>query len=194
MKIGEINLEYANLSDEELISKIPSHLITPLGGQIASFYDSRLDIPLIYSMYGYEMRDKESQQQVHCLLPSHGTEDRHPSARYYPQDRNTGEVRQAVYCHKCQKTHTAFWLLYAIESSRTGMHMREFYAFLKRVFKIPFPRHVFLSFDPQEFFVFTETETRGKRQRLVYSETLLKMKEVGDPIYLAEMNKFWKEM
>lgn len=194
MKTIEIHPEYLSLSDIELIEKIPRDVIIPLTEQISSYYDSKISMQQVYAIYGYELKDTESQQQVSCLLPSHGSQDRHPSARFYPIDRNTGQTKHAVYCHKCQKTTTPFWLLYTRESFFSGIHMREFYTFLRKTFQIPFPRHYFLEFDPVEYFTFTESELKNKLQKIRYAETLLKLKENKDPLYLSEMKRFWKEM
>ena len=194
MKTIDIHPDYQSLSDEDLIAKIPGNLIMPLTDRISSYYDSKISMPQVYMCYGQELRDTDSQQQVQCLLPSHGSQDRHASARFYPTDRNTGQPKHAVYCHKCQRTSTPFWLLYARESFFSGTHMREFYGFLKRTFQIQFPRHVFLEFDPQEYYVFSEDEMQGKLKKIRYAETLLRLKEAQDPLYLSEMKRFWKEM
>lgn len=194
MKTIDLHPDYISLSDVELIEKIPSNTILPLTDAICAFYDKKLSISQVYAYYGFDFKDSDYQQQVHCLLPSHGSSDKHPSARYYPIDRNTGQSRQAVYCHKCQKTSTAFWLLYARESFLSGIHMRQFYLFINKVFRIPFPRHIFLEFDPQEYYVFEESEIKGKLAKVQYAETLLRLKEAKDPLYLSEMKKLWREI
>lgn len=194
MKTIDIHPEYMNFTDEELIESIPTNYILPLTGKIASFYDGKLSMKDVYSIYGQDLGDTESQQQVQCLLPSHGSQDRHASARFYPVDRHTGEVKHAVYCHKCQKTVTPFWLVYFRESYFSEIHMRGVYAFLKKTFQVPFPRHVYLDFDPQAYFVFEETEVQNKIQKIKQAETILRLKEARDPLYLSEIKRFWEEI
>lgn len=182
------------MPDEELISQIPGRYIIPITDALSSYYDSKLDMSAIYNIYGQDLRAGDDQQQVVCLLPSHGSQDRHPSARFYPVDRNTGEIRHAVYCHKCQKMSTPFWLLYKRESFLSGIHMRELFLFIKKTFQIPFPRHIFFEFDPQEYFTFTESEARHKLQKINFANTLLRLKEACDPLYLSELKRFWQEI
>lgn len=193
MKTIEIYPEYASMSDRELIEKMPSHVIVPLSPAISEWYDGKISMSSVYSHYGQDFGSVETQQQVVCLLPSHGSEDRHPSARFYPVDRQTGELKHAVYCHKCQKTSTPFWLLHSREAFFRGIHMREFYVWLGVIFKVAFPRHLFFDFDPQEFFVMEETESRSKFLKIQYAATLLGLKRVRDPLYLSEMKRFWNE-
>jgi len=194
VKTIDIFPDYQNMSDEELIEKIPSNTILPISNAVAEFYDSKVSMCDIYSYYGMELQESDSQQQVQCLLPQHGSQDRHPSARFYPVDRNTGEIKHAIYCHKCMKTVSPFWLLYSRESTYSGIHMRGLYLFIKRIFKVPFPRHIFFNFDPQEYYVLTESEAYSKIQKMQYAQTLLQLKNAKDPLYISEMKRFWQEM
>jgi len=194
MKTIDLHPEYVSLPDEELITSIPGNLITPLMESLSSYYDSKLNMQQVYSIYGHELFLGNDQQQVVCLLPSHGSQDRHPSARFYPVDRNTGELRHAVYCHKCQKMTTPFWLLYKRESFFSGIHMRDLFLFLKKTFQIPFPRHIYFDFDPQEYFTFTESEAKQKIQKIKYAEMILNLKEAKDSLYLSELKRFWQEL
>jgi hypothetical protein len=194
MRTIDLHPEYINLSDEELIKQIPSNTIVPLTESISAYYDSKLLMSQVFTNYGYELGSDDTQQQVQCLLPSHGSQDRHPSAKYYPEDRNTGASKPHVYCHKCQKSRTPFWLMYNRESFYSGIHLREFFVLLKKRFNIPFPRHLFLEFDPMEYYVFEASELSGKLQKIRYAETLLQLKEVKDPLYLSELKRFWQEI
>jgi len=115
--------EFQNKSDSELIETIPLDVVIPILNEVGNYYNERLKMGRVYSVFGHELEDGSDQQQVQCLLPQHGTDDRHPSSRFYSTDRNTGEETHAVYCFKCQRVATPFWLVY-LRKTEEGMKNR----------------------------------------------------------------------
>jgi len=59
-----------------------------------------------------DIYDGDEQCQVSCFLTSHGSMDSNKSARYFREDRETGEVSPAVYCYKCSSVLHTFGYVY----------------------------------------------------------------------------------
>ncbi|MFA5071095.1 MAG: hypothetical protein WC511_01840 [Candidatus Pacearchaeota archaeon] len=180
--------DYKNYSEEEVIKSVPSSVLIAITPDVANYYDSRIRMGLVYQLYGHSLDDSADQQQIPCLLPSHGTTDRHPSSRFYSSDRNTGEKRHAVFCFKCQRTITPFWLLYARESQR-NLKFRDIFLFISKVFKVAFPRQILYSFDPLLYYTMENTEVAQKVQKYLRAEVLLQLKLSGDASYLPELKR-----
>lgn len=182
--------EYQNYTEEQVIEKVPLNILIAILFDVASAYDVALKMGSIYQYYGYYMDDSSDFQQVPCLLPSHGTGDKHPSSRFYSQDRNTGAKRHSVYCFKCQKAVTPFWLLYNREAGIRDVKIKEIFTFIYKTFRIPFPRTILYNFDAEAYYMLSESECATKRKRFQAAEVLMKMKESKDPAYLTELKRF----
>lgn len=190
MKFIDLHPEFQGMSDSEIVTNIPSNVLGPILFDLSQYYSEQIRMGSIYSYYGYELDDTSDQQQIPCLLPQHGTSDRHPSSRYYSTDRNTGILKPSVFCFKCQKTVSSFWLLYMRESEFHGLRTRELLAFISKYFKVPFPRSILFNFDPLVYYTLEMSETNAKRKRIEYAEYLLSLKKANDPLYLRELKNF----
>ena len=99
MKFIDLHSEFQGMSDAEIITNIPSNVLGPILFDLSQYYSEQIRMGHVYSYYGYELDDTSDQQQIPCLLPQHGTSDRHPSSRYYSTDRNTGVLKPCVLFH-----------------------------------------------------------------------------------------------
>lgn len=193
MRFIDTHPEFQGFSDSAIIEKIPSKILGPILFDISEYYNAQIGMGRIYEHYGFELDDSCDQQQIPCLLPQHGTSDRHPSSRFYSTDRNTGILKPSVFCFKCQRTVSAFWLLYMRESELHGLKTREILQYIQKSFRIPFPRTILFNFDPMQYYTLEVSEANMKKARIEYAETLLSLKKAKDPLYLSELKRFLTE-
>lgn len=187
MKIEVLHPELKNMPMQDLVVKVPMRYAVMFSDVLAEYYDSKIGIVDIYRYYGVGIRTRIGHQfQVQCLLPSHGSLDEHSSARYYEADRNTGEVRPRVYCFKCGKVNTLFWMLYRIEEAR-GRKFGEMFDFIWRIFGVEFPREIFLNLDPETAYVL-ERDTQNELLRgRMHADRVRGMKILKPQEYLKEL-------
>ena len=117
---------------------------------LVDYYDTHLDFREVLSHYGVSVYDTD-EQQVTCKLLEHGGVDITPSARFYKYDRETGKERHSVYCHKCNKLLTPFWYVYSMERDYRQENIWGVVDNIKKYYKIPFPRYIFNTFDPEKY-------------------------------------------
>jgi hypothetical protein len=133
--------------------------------------------------------------QVNCLLFEHGSNDFNKSARYYSYDRNTGEDKEGVFCFKCQKYLTPFWYLYKMEKDYRSVQIKDFFLFIKKIFRVDFPRHLILDFDPEAFYTFEDTEGRqGILSKFSYAKSLRGLRDSDSKMYLRSIVNLYQTM
>lgn len=195
MKIRDLHPDLGRVSLDRFFEVVKWGTIYNLFPQIAEFYNSRLSMVRILNYYGMDyVTEGVDHMQVNCLLLEHGSDDFNKSARYFSYDRNTGDAKEGVYCYKCQKYLTPFWYLYAIEKERKKITLLEFFQFVKRIFRVDFPRNLVLDFDPDSYYTFDDV---GERQNVLslfsYAKSLRELKR--DPeIYLKSIIEFYRSM
>lgn len=194
MKFRTLHPEFVNLPEEDFIDRIPYQTVINLFMQIADYYNENLKLWEILRTYGiYDVDEYTEQAQVSCLCVEHGSSDHHKSARYFSVDRDTGNHRPAVYCYKCNKLLTTFWLLYKYEKDHHDLNSKEIFKLISKTFRVPFPRDLILDFDPEKFFTFDESEEDRKKalEGFKYAESLRQFK-TDPPIYCEKLNLLMK--
>lgn len=195
MKLRDLNPGLANVSLDEFFIKIQWGTLFSLLPQISEYYDSRLNMVQILHYYGLDYVEQGvDHMQVNCLWSEHGTNDFNKSAKYYSYDRHTGEAKEGVYCFKCQKYLTPFWYLFKMEKDQKGVHIMDFFKWVKRIFGVDFPRDLILDFDPNAFYTFDDIEEKQSMLSLFsYARSLRKMKE-NPMLYLTNIVNLYNTM
>ena len=123
--------------------------LSPALNAVSAYYSKHLPIWRILNLYGENVGPSDTEQQVSCLMPSHGTSDRNKSARYYSFSRENDENEESVYCFKCDKRRTSLWLMYDILRSE-DMELVQVFEYVEKHFGVPFPRELLLDMDTDE--------------------------------------------
>jgi hypothetical protein len=193
MKVGELHPEYLGMDCSEFIDKVSMNYVHPVVGAVTEYYDSALSIPDIYAHYGAPLRTLSGDEfQVPCILFEHGGSDVHNSSRFYTRDRESGKDSQRLWCFKCQKFTTPFWLVYKREVDFNGASFREVLKNIWVWFRIPFPLSIVLEFDPSQHY---QMEDRNKEEKLrIFGVAQrLRQQKIEDPgEYLRMLKNFWK--
>lgn len=196
MKLRDTNPNLSKVSLEEFFNVVRWGTIYSLFPQISEFYNNQLSMVLILNYYGLDyVVEGVDHMQVNCLLLEHGSQDFNKSARYYSYDRNTGEPKEGVWCFKCQKYLTPFWYLYKMEKEYKNVPIVEFFLWIKKVFRVDFPRDLILDFDPDSFYDFGES---GEKQNIIakfsYARSLRELKDKDPKLYLNNIVNLYKTM
>ena len=187
---------YPDLEREDelgFIEKIPMKSVFPIISEITAYFDKNMTIAGVYDHYGISIRGVSGgEYQIPCLLLEHGSQDTHNSARYYASDRETGVDSERIWCFKCQKFLTPFWLFHSREKDYHGLSFREILQGIWKYFRIPFPRELVLDFDPEKFYQFEDSKIDEKLKILKQAQKIMVLKEFLPREYLVELKRFWK--
>lgn len=154
MRQIELHPEWANASPLQVIEEISHEALNQLFEQTAEHYAKELPLWQVLNHYGVDEVDASMDSAyVPCKLLSHGGEDRTASAKYFTEDRNTGEHRPAFYCYKCQKMLTSFWYHYTMQRDFFEVKsIREVLKHIYTTFGIAPPLDLWFNFDLTEYF------------------------------------------
>lgn len=196
MKLRDTNPNLIDLSLEEFFKVVRWSTIFSLFPQIAEYYNSRLSMVYILNYYGMDyVTSGVDHMQVNCILIEHGSQDINKSARYYSYDRNTGEAKEGVWCFKCQKYLTPFWYLYKIEKEYKDVQIFDFFLWIKKVFRVDFPKDIVLDFDPDSFYTFEDVEGRQNvLSKFSYARSLRDLKGKDSKLYLESIVNLYQTM
>lgn len=142
---------------EIFLEKISNSSIYNLFLEIAKKYEQQIPLWKVINFYrDADLSDYDDEVQVTCSLAEHGSGDKHKSARYFKYDRQTGELRPAVYCYKCNRVLTSFWYIYRKERDFRDLDLKGIFLHIWKVWGIDFPRELILDFDPESFYNFED--------------------------------------
>lgn len=186
MKLLELHPEWLSKGPRDILTEIQSDTLFHLLDITAAYYEQALPLWRVLNYYGVDTIDANTESEhVPCRLLSHGTVDKHTSARYFTTDRNTGEHRPAFYCYKCQKMLTSFWFLYKQERDISERNLRGIYEFILDNFNIAPPIDQWLEFDPDLHFTFDENaEPDLTAARFEQALKVRMLKQVDSKLYL----------
>lgn len=196
MKLRNINPELADASLEEFFKKIQWGTVFSLLPQISEFYDNQLSMINVLKYYGLDyVVEGVDHMQVNCLLAEHGSNDFNKSARYYSYDRHTSDAKEGVFCFKCQKYLTPFWYLYKMERDYKSVQIKDFFLWIRRIFRVDFPRHLILDFDPDSFYTFEDVEEKQSiLSKFSYAKSLRQLKDSDPKLYLRNIVSLYQTM
>lgn len=196
MKLRDINPNLSDVSLHKFFELVQWGTIFNLLPQIAEYYDNKLNMIYILRYYGLDyVYEGVDHMQVNCLLVEHGSKDINKSARYYSYDRHSGNDKEGVFCFKCQKYLTPFWYLYKMEKDYKNLNIFEFFIWVKKIFRVDFPKDLILDFDPDSFYIFGSPEdAQNIRSKFSYAKSLRKLKEVEPKIYLNKIVDYYQTM
>lgn len=140
-----------NLSVRELFKAVSS--VAPIGGcfkEIGAYYSKHVPMWQVLDYLGQPVGQHTEQEQIHCVFSTHGSEDRHKSARYYGFSREGDETESSVYCFRCNDRKTSLRLLEDYRKSRYGEDFIATLEWIEQTFKVPFPSHIILDKDIDE--------------------------------------------
>jgi len=151
MRLQDYHPHWVTADPRQVIDEIGSENLALLIPTTAEYYEKTLPLWRVLTHYGCEgVGPNDETAYVPCKLPSHGGEDRNASARYFTQDRETGEFKPAFYCYKCQKRLGAFWYTYIMERDLSDRNLRDTYKFIYDTFQVPPPIDLWCQFDPTQ--------------------------------------------
>lgn len=151
----KVSLMYPKARDmvwEDMINLVGFKTLISCLPQISEYYQERLHYPQVLHNFGVDIDPSDDyDQNVNCVLYSHGGEDRNASAKYYATDTQTGEPLQSTFCFKCMKSYTVFWFLYRMLKDR-GKTLEETFKHIELHYGVHFPKHILLDFDPDDYY------------------------------------------
>lgn len=152
MKVSLMYPQARDLDWEQMINLVGFKNLISCLPQIAEYYQEQLSFPQVLHNFGVDIDPSDdTDQNINCVLYGHGGEDRHASAKYYAHDTQTGEPLQSTYCFKCQKSYTVFWFIYRMLKDR-GETLEDTFTYIKMYHNVPFPKHILLDFDPDDYY------------------------------------------
>ena len=162
MKLRDKYPSLAEMQPSVLFRRLDRQPVFAGTAEIANYYTQELPLCDVYNFYGDQLSAQydgyfphldsdTSEANISCLLPSHGSADKHRSGKYYSFDRNSGEYRPSVYCFKCQKLSTSLWLVFAIERER-GKDLLDVFDVIFNNFRVAHPVDIVLDFDDEAFY------------------------------------------
>ena len=205
MRFREICPHWETIPTESLLRQAGFAVLNPLIPRIAEWYKVHLPLWAVLQVFGYTQTshsgtgpryplicDSTVEEQVSCILPSHGGRDSAPSARYYLTDRNELSHYGHIYCwgSNCQKAYTSFWYAYAILKEQEDYKYADVILWLERTFRIAFPRHIILDADPDTLDDDGENTARGQDMR----QRFLQVKLLRETVRGRDMAQFLAAM
>lgn len=189
MKLIDLHPEWARMAPRDILEKIQSDTLFHLLEITAEYYSEQLPLWRVLNYYGVDEVDANTESaHVPCRLLSHGSVDKHTSARYFTIDRNSGDYRPAFYCYKCQRMLTSFWFLYKQERDISERNLRQIYEFILDHFRIAPPLDLWFEFDPDTHFTFDEnSEPDVVLASFERATKIAELKSVDPKLYLQSL-------
>lgn len=196
MKLRGINPKLSDVPLDQFFALVQWGTIFSLLPQIAEYYNNKLKMIYILRYYGLDyVYEGVDHMQVNCLWVEHGSSDINKSAKYYSYDRYTDNEQEGVYCFKCQKYLTPFWYLYKMEKDYKNVTIFDIFLWIKKIFRVDFPRDLVLDFDPDTFYNFGSSEDQQSLMaKFSYAKSLRKLKKSDSKIYLNNIVNLYQTM
>jgi hypothetical protein len=191
LKIRDLFPDLEKALVKDFLEKLNMQTIFEVLPKLVDYYNSELKLWQVLNHYGnLDLYEDTEAQQVPCLLPEHGTEDKKNSAKYFNYDRDTGELSESVYCYKCCKKMTAFWFVYSYEKESNGKNLIEVLIYLDQVFKISLPKNIFLDYDAEQQYSWDAVEENESIvHKFKYMESIRITKYADINKYVQELEK-----
>lgn len=123
--------------------------LSPALPTISSYYSKHMPMWQVLQYYGEDVGPDDTEQQISCLFPQHGTADVHKSARYYGFSRENDENEASVFCHKCHSRKTSLWLI-VDKLKADGADLIQCFEYIEQNFRVPFPRDLLCDLDTDD--------------------------------------------
>ena len=197
MKLKTKLANYEHLSLKDFCIRVGlEDAIFPCMDDIREYYNDKLPLWRILNCYGVDdVIEGDESQQVPCILESHGSGDLHASARYYSYNRETLELDESYYCFKCESRLTSFDLIFRMEKDRNELKFTDLFDFIRSKFKVDFPYHIILEFDPKEYFVLEGEEATTKSRKAIsnfkMAEDIRSLKQKDLPAYVSSLVEYY---
>lgn len=184
MLFRETNPNWVSMPTDLLLKSIPHVHLRKLMRPVAAWYELNLPMWLVLQSVGYNgsggfgyphIGPGTDEEQLSCILPTHGSTDERPSSRYYQFDKNDGTRCGHLYCWgPCQKAFTSYWYLWTYLRGNFEYGHRKVIVTIEEQFGVPFPREIVLNADPDRLddFQGDEDYKRIARARFVQNRII----------------------
>ena len=192
MRIGDIVPHLRKCSYQEFLGAVPYEGLYENLLELSEDVASKLPLHQILNEMGANILPLSPDQQFRCVLPWHGTQDLHPSARYYTYNRDSGEEEESFYCFKCNEASNSFWLLYKLAKlDNEKIDLRLFLNHLNERYGVEISREIVLMYDPNDLSNLIGGSD-SIRQEFLASKALLDVFSIDKELYLNKLSSYLK--